>query len=79
MVLLAIALTLFSIILTMIINKNVKCDNRDHSKKQIDKVSPIIGLSAILIGTTIMVGYILVSYLGKLGTFLAETLKTWIS
>jgi hypothetical protein len=77
---LALMLILLSFIVTIAINRKVlNSDDKTCSIIKTDKISPIIGLSAIIIGTTLMVGYILVSYLGKLGLYLAETLKTWIS
>lgn len=44
-------------------------------KDEVDKVSPLLGLSAIVIGITIMVGYIMTNYLGKLGWWISESLK----
>lgn len=79
MIWLALSLIVSSFLLAMILSRRVKCTDKACTRKKIDKVSPLIGASAILIGTTLMVGYVIVTYLGKLGDVLTTALRTWLS
>jgi uncharacterized membrane protein YkgB len=63
---------------TILIKRKTASIKVESKKNKIDGVSPLLGISSILIGTTIMIGYIVVRYLGKLGMYLAEHLKIWI-
>ncbi|MBC8412306.1 MAG: hypothetical protein ISR96_11830 [Nitrospira sp.] len=78
MIWLLISLVLLSLGITIFTNRKVQKFENVRVKIDKDKISPLIALSSIIIGTTIMIGYILVSSLGKLGLYLAESLKIWI-
>ena len=74
----AVIMIALSFIVTMIIKRKTAPAKQECEKHKIDKLSPLIGLSTILVGTTIMIGYILVTYLGKLGTYLADSIRILI-
>lgn len=78
MVWLALALILLSLIITKKISSQKLTTAEAGEKIENADISPIIGLSAILIGVTIMIGYIVVSCLGRLGIYLSETLKAFL-
>ncbi|RJR21708.1 MAG: hypothetical protein C4581_01790 [Nitrospiraceae bacterium] len=78
MIWIALTLVVSSLIVTAVINRRTKCAAKIPAQNTEDKVCPIIGLSVMLIGVTLMVGYIIVSSLGTLGTHLVEAIRVWM-